>query len=325
MPMCLEVWLPPLVSGANGPAQGCLFGTCSTPGTCDCVGNVEGALCDRCAAGFALSNGACQRMSAWTLTTHMVTAICGDGVMVGGELCDDKNQFDGDGCSSTCTIEDGFSCSNVNGVSNCTGEIIQSLNNSSCTLQLATHATLTHVGTRRSALPRASQSTSVNANPDLPVLVARTVPSAQVCQLMSFCSGKRRSSCPSARCTGQRNVFSVCAPACLETCETECEVGSTECAGSRCVCPQDRPVWDGEACITRDECPEQNNTDCADPSNGPEGMGCKNGGICIDGERSDGQFTCDCSNINFIGANCETSEQSMSRTCLTKARRLLRH
>jgi cysteine-rich repeat protein len=30
--------------------------------------------------------------------------VCGDGVVTGSETCDDGNT-DGDGCSSTCTIE----------------------------------------------------------------------------------------------------------------------------------------------------------------------------------------------------------------------------
>ncbi|MCK5122731.1 MAG: DUF4215 domain-containing protein [Candidatus Pacebacteria bacterium] len=33
--------------------------------------------------------------------------ICGDGVMEGGEECDDGNLDDGDGCSSLCVIEEG--------------------------------------------------------------------------------------------------------------------------------------------------------------------------------------------------------------------------
>lgn len=38
-------------------------------------------------------------------------AECGDFVVNGVEVCDDGNLVDGDGCSSTCTIEAGFMCS----------------------------------------------------------------------------------------------------------------------------------------------------------------------------------------------------------------------
>ncbi|MFH1182553.1 MAG: PxKF domain-containing protein [Candidatus Woesearchaeota archaeon] len=36
--------------------------------------------------------------------------ICGNGVVDQGELCDDDNTADGDGCSSVCLIEPGYTC-----------------------------------------------------------------------------------------------------------------------------------------------------------------------------------------------------------------------
>lgn len=36
--------------------------------------------------------------------------VCGDGVAATEEACDDGNTDPGDGCSSTCTVEDGFAC-----------------------------------------------------------------------------------------------------------------------------------------------------------------------------------------------------------------------
>lgn len=41
------------------------------------------------------------------------TAVCGDGIVFPGEACDDGNAANGDGCSSTCTIEPGATCVNV--------------------------------------------------------------------------------------------------------------------------------------------------------------------------------------------------------------------
>jgi len=38
-------------------------------------------------------------------------AICGDGVRDIGEECDDGNVLSGDGCSTTCTVEDKWQCS----------------------------------------------------------------------------------------------------------------------------------------------------------------------------------------------------------------------
>lgn len=38
---------------------------------------------------------------------------CGDGVMQAGELCDDGNRVNGDGCSTACRIEEGYACVGV--------------------------------------------------------------------------------------------------------------------------------------------------------------------------------------------------------------------
>lgn len=38
-------------------------------------------------------------------------SVCGDGVKEGSETCDDGNIVAGDGCSSTCVIESGYTCS----------------------------------------------------------------------------------------------------------------------------------------------------------------------------------------------------------------------
>jgi cysteine-rich repeat protein len=37
-------------------------------------------------------------------------AVCGNGIIETGEQCDDSNLVDGDGCSSSCQTETGFSC-----------------------------------------------------------------------------------------------------------------------------------------------------------------------------------------------------------------------
>src|SRR5690625_2059201 len=36
--------------------------------------------------------------------------VCGNGILEEGEACDDGNTASGDGCSSTCQIEDGWDC-----------------------------------------------------------------------------------------------------------------------------------------------------------------------------------------------------------------------
>ena len=45
--------------------------------------------------------------------------VCGDGSRQGTEACDDENLLADDGCSGTCTVESGYSCSNSGGKDTC--------------------------------------------------------------------------------------------------------------------------------------------------------------------------------------------------------------
>jgi fibro-slime domain-containing protein len=47
-------------------------------------------------------------------TTQACTTSCGDGNIDPNEQCDDGNQANGDGCSSSCTTETGFTCTQQN-------------------------------------------------------------------------------------------------------------------------------------------------------------------------------------------------------------------
>jgi MYXO-CTERM domain-containing protein len=44
-------------------------------------------------------------------TAQTCTPVCGDGLVLPGEACDDDDLDDGDGCSSICEVEPGFLCS----------------------------------------------------------------------------------------------------------------------------------------------------------------------------------------------------------------------
>lgn len=92
-------------------------------------GYVNTTLGETCDDGNTTPNdgcdAACHRQAGYTCTTvDAVTIndcnhpICGDGLRVGTELttpnyCDDGNTRNDDGCSSTCTIELGFSCGGI--------------------------------------------------------------------------------------------------------------------------------------------------------------------------------------------------------------------
>lgn len=49
--------------------------------------------------------------STFDLAVTCAPIVCGDGVVNGDEECDDGATATGDGCSDTCTVESGFSCS----------------------------------------------------------------------------------------------------------------------------------------------------------------------------------------------------------------------
>lgn len=61
-------------------------------------------------------------LSGTTCTSNIITdleaeegptfldSVCGNGIKEGSEACDDKNSLNGDGCSSTCQVEPGFTC-----------------------------------------------------------------------------------------------------------------------------------------------------------------------------------------------------------------------
>jgi cysteine-rich repeat protein len=97
--------------------------TCTnTPGayTCACdpgyAGDATGRDCqniDDCAAAPCHNGGTCtDGIQAFTCTcapgyvgdTCDLT-VCGDGIVIAGEQCDDGNNVDGDGCSAACGIE----------------------------------------------------------------------------------------------------------------------------------------------------------------------------------------------------------------------------
>ena len=104
--------LPYWKCGGSGDqcSAGCGSGTRSPESAkeCDDGNSINGDGC----------SGACRIECGWTCAGgNQSTAdscfeliACGDGFRASSEECDDGNQIDGDGCSSSCGIELGFSC-----------------------------------------------------------------------------------------------------------------------------------------------------------------------------------------------------------------------
>ena len=75
------------------------------PGSATCGDGIRDPLCERCDGGVANSDS-----TADACRSDCRPARCGDGVIDGGETCDDGNQEDCDGCSAACAVETGLGC-----------------------------------------------------------------------------------------------------------------------------------------------------------------------------------------------------------------------
>ena len=105
----------------NVSASGCVPNCTNVT---DCISCFVSTIinCTGCLDGFKVDTAVCVN-------------ICGDGLIVANEQCDDNNTFAGDGCSGSCLIEDGFSCSGGGTLSvciRCVGATFQSANKSVC-------------------------------------------------------------------------------------------------------------------------------------------------------------------------------------------------
>jgi len=90
---------------------------CSTTGCTATVcgnGKVEGAEgCDPAVKNNDLGDGCtptCIAEPTCPAGGGACTTKCGDGLIIGTEQCDDGNAVSGDGCSATCQVEAGFTC-----------------------------------------------------------------------------------------------------------------------------------------------------------------------------------------------------------------------
>jgi cysteine-rich repeat protein len=86
----------------SGPLKGCV----------SAIKNSTGVLCMACSTSLFLvaKNYECTCKDGFKFDANgKCFEYCGDG-MTESHQCDDRNQLDGDGCSSSCTLERGFKC-----------------------------------------------------------------------------------------------------------------------------------------------------------------------------------------------------------------------
>jgi cysteine-rich repeat protein len=72
---------------------------------------VRATVCSDGDAGGAACGDTCAHVSGCGCAdSNTCSAVCGDGIVRDDEQCDDGNRISGDGCSSSCTLEMGWSC-----------------------------------------------------------------------------------------------------------------------------------------------------------------------------------------------------------------------
>jgi fibro-slime domain-containing protein len=93
---CVRIWV--CGNGKVDPGEACDDGNTTSGDGCSSTCTVEpGYTCPNVSG----SGGPCVKAKVNT---------CGDGILAGTEQCDDGNTNSGDGCSSTCTAEPGYTC-----------------------------------------------------------------------------------------------------------------------------------------------------------------------------------------------------------------------
>ena len=78
---------------------------------CDDGGTANG---DGCSSSCSVeANWTCARVDNSVSNPDVCGPLCGNGALDAGEVCDDGNVQSDDGCSSSCTVEEGYECSRV--------------------------------------------------------------------------------------------------------------------------------------------------------------------------------------------------------------------
>eukprot|EP01116_Phalansterium_solitarium_P001029 TRINITY_DN10836_c0_g1_i1.p1 TRINITY_DN10836_c0_g1~~TRINITY_DN10836_c0_g1_i1.p1 ORF type:complete len:546 (-),score=82.39 TRINITY_DN10836_c0_g1_i1:42-1550(-) len=72
--------------------------------------SIPAYACGACDHGSCCSTSVCTCQTGWTGTSCNLP-LCGDGILIEPEGCDDGNLMPGDGCSETCAVESGYICS----------------------------------------------------------------------------------------------------------------------------------------------------------------------------------------------------------------------
>lgn len=93
------------------PAKGCISCSILYAGSQTC--NISQSF--TCLDSYKLINSSCiycDKVLGYKMIKGSCREICGDGILIYLQ-CDDGNNINGDGCSSSCLIEDGWNCTSA--------------------------------------------------------------------------------------------------------------------------------------------------------------------------------------------------------------------
>ena len=103
---------PASVTFVNGIAQGAWTAEWQCDGNLGGIcffGNPEYYFVANLREDGAISISSVDKLNG-LLVTEAASSTCGNGIVQGTEQCDDRNTNNGDGCSSICQVEQGYSC-----------------------------------------------------------------------------------------------------------------------------------------------------------------------------------------------------------------------
>ncbi|KAL3926958.1 MAG: hypothetical protein SGPRY_003052 [Prymnesium sp.] len=149
----------------------------------------------------------------------MANAVCGDGSKAygGAEACDDGGISDGDGCSSTCSVECGFKCSeNAAGLSSC---------GAYCGNGVIDHINLEECDDDSPCCDNCRLAAGAVCSGGECCSGCQLAPSTQPCGASGgFCGPEGR--CTESLCNRYQNLTS-CAKSVSATCHEHCSIGGT--------------------------------------------------------------------------------------------------
>ncbi len=218
-------------------------------------------------------------------------AGCSDGVIGTGETCDDGNVADGDGCSSVCQIETGFTCSGAPSVCGCNID-------ATC----SNHAAGTYCATGSSGAANSCAATGGNGTP---------IPTDHgTCGGASGSVGAPEAACSSGACNA---VTNTCAAAGGGACTANNQCTTNYCLPVSHTCaPAGGCTVDGD-CATDQYC----NASQVCQSKGANGVACAANTQCTSGVcdtdnlcgYGNGRGTCDATSAGAIcrSGNCGAS------------------